>query len=65
MDIEELGLWLSALIVAEDEADGPLVQYPTPFMTLVFPEDFDFYCEWYNTICDEIEGRAKNTPECV
>lgn len=58
-ELEELELWLEALIAAEDESNGPLVECPTPFMTLMLPEDFDFYCEWYKSICDEIERGQK------
>lgn len=70
MTIEEMGLWLSALIKAEDESEGPLIPCETPFMTLMLPEDFDFYCEWFNSICDEIDQnrklyRAKNNLECA
>lgn len=60
-ELAELELWLEALIQAEDESNGPLIECPTPFMTLMLPEDFDFYAEWYNSICDEIEAQPKIT----
>lgn len=45
---------MEALIQAEDESDGEIVETQTPYMALLLPEDFNFYCEWYNMIVDEV-----------
>lgn len=58
---EELELWLEALVVAEDacSVDGERDPADGVGYLLGLTCEFNFYCGWYNSICDEIERSQK------
>jgi len=57
----ELELWLEALIAAEDACPVGGERNPSDGVGyfLGLTTEFNFYCEWYNSICDEIERSQK------